>query len=276
MFIINAGITIPLGIIGFFVLPGTPDKCKSPFLTKEEVQLARKRLEKAGHQPPTGFSWQKFKRIFTSWRIYILIIWDIFFWNAGTSSSAGAYILWLKSLKRFSTAKINNLSTTAPALGIFYVLFICFGADLFLTRAGAITLAHTWNFIGLTILSIWHVPESAKWFAFNTLSATNSMSSVLYGWANDILKHDADERSFALIAMNTIAQSTTVWTPLLTLPTVEAPRFAKGYPFSAVSAVCCIAMTWVVKYLHDRQECVSVCPTFSFFFPPLTSDIGAR
>jgi hypothetical protein len=48
------------------------------------------------------------------------------------------------------------------------VLFICFGADLFLGRAGAITLAHTWNLIGLTILIVWDVPKSAKWFAFNT------------------------------------------------------------------------------------------------------------
>lgn len=80
------------------------------------------------------------------------------------------------------------------------------------------------------------------------------MSSVLYGWANDILKHDTDERAFALIAMNAISQSTTAWTPLLVFPTTEAPRFHKGNPFAATSAVCCIAMTWVVKYLHGRQE----------------------
>lgn len=103
---------------------------------------------------------------------YVIVLWDVFFWNAGTSSSAGSYILWLKSLKRYSIPKINNLSTTAPALGIFYVVFICFSADLWLTRAGAITLAHTWNFIGLVILSVWDVPESAKWFAFQTSAVT--------------------------------------------------------------------------------------------------------
>lgn len=141
MFIINACITLPVGIVGFFLWPGTPDKCKSFWLSEEEVALAKSRLERAGHKSRSEFTWVTLRRIFTNWRIYILIIWDVFFWNAGLSSSAGSYILWLKSLKRYSIPKINNLSTTAPALGIFYVVFICFGADLFLTRAGAITLA---------------------------------------------------------------------------------------------------------------------------------------
>jgi hypothetical protein len=157
-------------------------------------------------------------------------------------------------LKRYSTKQLNDLSASSPGIGIFYVLFICFGADLFLGRAGAIILAHTWNSIGLIILTIWDVPKSAKWFAFNTNYSSVAMSSVLYGWANDILKHEASERSFALIAINSIAQSTTAWTPLLTYKTVEAPRFPKGYPFSLDNAIALILMTLVVKYLHEREE----------------------
>lgn len=115
-------------------------------------------------------------------------------------------------------------------------------------------MAHTCNLIALIILIIWNVPEAAKWFAFNTTYSSVAMSSVLYGWANDILKHEDDERAFALIAMNTIAQSTTVWTPLLVYQTVEAPRFLKGYSFTAAFAVLLIASSWVVKHLHARQE----------------------
>ncbi|KAI4742860.1 hypothetical protein E4T50_06768 [Aureobasidium sp. EXF-12298] len=80
------------------------------------------------------------------------------------------------------------------------------------------------------------------------------MSSVLYGWANDILKHDVNERAFTLVAMNAIAQSTTVWTPLIFWKTVEAPRYAKGFSFTAAMAVSLIGMTWVVHFLHQRQE----------------------
>ncbi|KAF7190475.1 putative transporter SEO1 [Pseudocercospora fuligena] len=254
MFIINSIITLPLGLFGFIIWPGTPAKPSTLILSKEDIALAKKRLERAGHKTGSHMTWGTVKKIFTTWRLWLLIIWDTFFWNACLNSSSGGYLLWLKSLKRFSTGKLNDLSTTSPAIGIFYVLFICFGSDLVFGRPGAITLAHTWNLIGLIILIVWNVPEAAKWFAFNTTYSSVAMSSVLYGWANDILKHDDDERAFTLIIMNTIAQSTTAWTPLLVYKTVEAPRFLKGYSFTAAFAVLLIASSWVVRYLHARQE----------------------
>lgn len=256
MFIINAIITIPVGLAGPFIWPGTPEKAKSYFLSKEEVELARTRLERVGHNHSSNLTWAKIKGVFLNSKFYILIIWDILFWNGSLNTTTGGYLLWLKSLGEFSTARVNELGTTSPAIGIFYVLFICFGADLFLGRAGAITLAHTWNLIGLIILIVWDVPRSAKFFAFNTTYSAVAMSSVLYGWANDQMRGDPDVRSFMLIAMNAISQSTTAWTPLLVYKTVEAPRFLKGYSFTAANAVCLIIMTWVVKYLHDRQELV--------------------
>lgn len=255
MFIINSVITLPLGIIGFFVWPGTPDRAWSLFLSDEEISLAKKRLERAGHkQKSTPLTWAIAKKVLCSWRIWVLAFWDVCFWNSTQHSSTGAYLLWLKSLKRFSTSRLNDLSTTAPAIGIFYIIFICFGSDLFLGRAGAITTAHVWSLTGLIILIVWDVPESAKWFAFNTTYASVAMSSVLYGWANDILKHDNDERAFTLVAMNTIAQSSTVWTPLLAYQTVEAPRFKKGFKYTATMAVLLIITSWGIRFLHARQE----------------------
>lgn len=253
-FIINTIITLPLGFVGFFLWPGTPDKVKSVFLSAEEVALAKKRLERAGHRQPDPLTWAGVKRVFTSWRLYVLIMWDTFFCCSATNTTAAGYLLWLKSLNRYSVERVNQLSVTSPAVGIFYVLFIALGADFFLGRALAITLASTWNLIGLVILIIWNVPEYAKWFAFNTTYSSVAVSSVLYGWANDILKQRAQERSFALVAMTAIGQATAAWTPLLVNKTVEAPRFPKGYAFTAASAVLLIAMTWIVKWMHDKQE----------------------
>lgn len=261
MFVINAIITIPVGLAGPFIWPGTPEKATSHFLSKEEIELARSRLERVGHSHSSKITWAKIRGVFLNSKFYILVIWDIFFWNGSTNTSTGGYLLWLKSLGEFSTAHVNQLGATSPAIGIFYVLFICFGADLFLGRAGAITLAHTWNLIGLIILIVWDVPRSAKWFAFNTTYSAVAMSSVLHGWTNDILRADPDVRSFMLIAMTAISQSTTAWTPLLVYKTVEAPEFLKGYSFTAANCVCLIGMTWIVKYLHDRQESVlSILP----------------
>ena len=253
MFIINAVLTIPIGIFGVWIWPGTPDKPNTTILTKQELELAKQRLIDAGHKQHSELTWVTIRRIFTDWKIYVLTIWDIFFWNA-SSYPYGGYLLWIKSLKRYSAAKINQLGSTAPAVGIFYVLFINFSADLLWGRTGAIFAAHIWNLTGLIILLVWDVPESAKWFAFNTYYAAVGMSSTLYGWSNDILKHDVDARAFTLIFMNSVAQSTTAWTPLLVFKTVEGPRFRKGHAFAAANAVALILFTPVVRYLHNRQE----------------------
>ena len=134
------------------------------------------------------------------------------------------------------------------------MLFINFGADLFLVRPGAITLACLWNLSGLIILAIWNVPESAKWFAFSTNYSSVAVSFVLYGWANIILRHNVEERALTLILMTAIATSTNAWIPLLVWPTVEAPRFPRGYPYAIANVVCLILMTQVVRVTYNREE----------------------
>lgn len=257
MFIINALMTIPVAIAGVFIWPGTPAKPNKLFLTDEDLDLAVKRLKELKadtDEKATLTTPQLLRQIFTNWKIYVLSFWAILFWNAG-STSYGGYLLWLKSLKRYSVPKVNQLGTTAPALGIFYVLFVNFSSDLLWGPSGAIAFAHVWNFTAMTILAVWKVPEGAKWFAFNSAYTQVAMSSVLYGWANDILRHNAAERSFTIVFMNLLAQSTTAWTGVLVFKTVEAPRFLKGWTFCAINSFLLVVFTYtVVRTLANREE----------------------
>lgn len=257
MFIISALMTLPVAITGVFIWPGTPAKPNKLFLTDSNLDLAVKRLKERKadvEEAVTKTRLQIVRSILSDWKIYVLGLWDIFFWNTG-STSYGGYLLWIKSLKRYPTPKVNQLGTTAPALGILYVLFVNFSSDLLWGPSGAITFAHTWNFVAMVILSIWNVPEAAKWFAFNSAYTQVAMSSVLYGWCNDILRHNATERSFILVFINLFAQSTTAWTGILVFPTVEAPRFLKGWAFCACNSFAIIVFTWaVVRPLARREE----------------------
>lgn len=253
MYIICAIITIPVGILGLIVLPGTPDKPNRWVLQEKDVQIARERLQRAGHKTEGNVTLQTFVRIARSPRIWALLLLDIFFWNGSINTSTGGYLLWLKSLKRYTPARLNELGSIAPALGIFYTLAICFASDLVLGPAWAITVAHTWNIVGLILLTIWHVRESALWFAFMTTYSAVAMSSVLYGWINSQLRYSPAERAVALVLANTLAQSTTAWTPLLVFKTVEAPRFRKGYPFVLANAVCLIALSHIINYYNKKR-----------------------
>ena len=148
------------------------------------------------------------KRCVTNWRFYLATWWGVVFWNSTDTASAGTYLLLLKNLKRYDATRLNSLGALAPGLGIFYVMSICFSSDLYLGRPGAIILAQAFNSLSCIILTVWDMPEKAKWFAY-ALTYTCVANSVLYGWINDILKHDVAERGFIFTLANTISQSTT-------------------------------------------------------------------
>jgi hypothetical protein len=224
------------------------------FLKDHDIRLAEQRLQRAGHATSGKFTLASLKSLGRKKHFWALLLLDIFFWNGSINTSSGGYLLWLKSLNRYSKARVNELGTISPALGIFYILLVCFSSDLVLGPAWAITVAHTWNIIGLVILVIWNVPESALWFAFSTTYSAVAMSSVLYGWVNSQLRASPAERSFTLVLINTVSQSTTAWTPLLVFPTVEGPRFKKGYAFVLANAVCLIVTAHLIRiYLSNKE-----------------------
>jgi hypothetical protein len=255
MYIICAVITIPVAILGYFLLPGTPDKPNKFILKDKNIALAKSRLQRASHKiEESPLTWQTVLKIAQNPKFWRLLWLDIFFWNASVNTTTGGYLLWLKSLNRFSTSRLNELAAASPGLGIFYTLSICFSSDLLLGPAWAITVSHVWNIIGCTILVIWDVPESALWFAFLTTYSAVAMSSVLYGWINSQLRASPTERAVTLIIVNMVSQSTTAWTPLLVFKTVEGPRFTKGYSFVLGNAICLIALSHVVNHFITRQE----------------------
>jgi hypothetical protein len=272
MYIICAIITIPVGLLGLCVLPGTPDKPNMLVLTERDVTVARNRLARAGHNVGGSVTLGTFVKIARSPLVWAFLLLDIFFWNGSINTSSGGYLLWLKSLDRYSKARINELGAISPALGIFYTLTVCFASDLILGPAWAITISQSWNISGLIILTIWNVPEPAIWFAFMTTYSAVAMSSVLYGWINSQLSYSPAERAVALVLANTLAQSTTAWTPLLVFKTVEGPRFPKGWPFVLANAVCLIILAHIIRlYIKKRPKYV-----LSLYVTVSTADVSSE
>ena len=255
MYIICAIITIPVGILGYFVIPGTIDQPNKWVVNEHDVAVARKRLEKHGHVTKGKMKFGHIKKTLLGFRFWTVVITDVLFWNAGIHKNTASFLLWIKSIApgRFSVAKINELGTIAPALGIGYTLFACFASDMYLGPAWAITMCSIFNAVGLAVLTVWTVPEGALWFGFATMYWSNALSSVFHGWVNNLLRDSPEERSFTLVLINLLSQSSTAWTPLLTFPTVEAPRYRKGYSFCLGCAIALIAFTWIMHYYLKRD-----------------------
>ncbi|AQZ09416.1 (ZYRO0E08228g) [Zygosaccharomyces parabailii] len=256
-FIIDAIISVGVGLIGFYSLPGDPYNCYSIFLTDDEIRLARKRIEQNNTQGndfhKKAFSFDVWKRVLFDWKVWVLSVWNIFCWcnsNAGT----GCFILWLKSLKRYTIPKVNQLSMITPGLGLVYLTVTAIIADKFHSRWFAIIFTQVFNIIGNVILAVWYVEEGAKWFGFILQYMGWAMAPVLYGWMNDICRRDSDARAITLVIMNIAGSVFSVWTSVVFFPTVQAPRYLRGYSFTAACALALSIWTFFVLWLYKKDE----------------------
>lgn len=262
-FIIDFIISIVVGIIGFYCLPGDPHNCYSIFLTDEEIRLARSRLKdnktESNNLQKKVFDVDLWKKILFDWKIWVVTVWDVFCWDNNNVSS-GCYLLWLKSLtdsngqKRYSIPKVNSLSMITPGLGLVYLTGAALIADKLHSRWLAILITQIFNIIGNVILAVWNVPEGAKWFAYMLQCMGWAMAPVLYGWVNDICRRNSEKRAIIMSVMNIIASTFNVWTNIVFYPTTEAPRYLKGYSFAASNALALILWTFLVLWFYKNDE----------------------
>ena len=260
IFIIDGIISIAVGVLGFYMLPGTPTDCYSIWLSDDEIRLLRRKLKQnhTAGRPQVNlftslFSMETWKLILTSWEIYVLAVWNILVCNNNNGAS-GAYILWLKSLNRFDAGSLQDYSALTPGLGLVWLLLTCMYADMFQLRCTAIWLSQAFNITGNVILAVWNVPERAKWFAWCLQYFGWAMAPVLYSWQSDICRRDAQKRAVVLVIMNLLGLGSTAWMSVIVWRTVEAPRFLKGYSFTAASAFGLCIWTLVVMYFYRKQE----------------------
>lgn len=266
IFIIDGIASVFVGILGFYMIPGTPTDCYSIFLTDDDIRVARKRMKDDGKDAPPQknagkliFNKETWKLIFSSWHVYVLSLWNIFCWN-NNNGTLGSYSLWLKSLTnsdgspRFAQGTLQDYTALTPALGLLYLIVTSSVADLASSRWAAIVFSQVFNILGNIILAVWNIPEGAKWFAFCLQYFGWAMAPALYSWQGDIVRFSAVQRNVCLVIMNIMAQQLTAWISVLVWKTVEAPRFLKGFTFTACLAFALCVWTFYVLYLYKKQE----------------------
>ncbi|RSL59379.1 hypothetical protein CEP54_007291 [Fusarium duplospermum] len=230
LYIICFVITIPVGIICFFVLPGTVAQPNRWFLSKEDVEVTKRRLEQDGHKTSGKLKVHHIRRTLTSPRFWAVAFIDILWKNAGLYKTQGSYLLWIKSLGRYSASKVNQLGSTS---------MLRFRPP---------------HWAGMGHLLLIALELGALWFAFTTSFWANAMSTVFHGWVNNLLRDSPEERSFTLVLINTIAEATTAVIPLGVFKTIESPTFPKGYPFCFGCAVGVIVVTLALAWYEERNR----------------------
>jgi ACS family pantothenate transporter-like MFS transporter len=81
LFIIDTVISLPVAVLGFFMFPDLPEITRAWYFTPDEIALAKKRMQLEGRANRAPYTKAKFKKIFSSWHIYLLPLLYVLFNN---------------------------------------------------------------------------------------------------------------------------------------------------------------------------------------------------
>lgn len=255
LFIVNTIISLPIAIAGYFMFPDVPEIARPWWLTKEEVELAKKRMQLEGRANRGRYTRAKFKKIFSSWHIYLLSLLYVLFNNGTNFGSQPGFQLWLKSMNLDVTV-VNTYPTIMPGIAVFMTYVYAWSSDTVFggRRWPPILWAGCWNIITNTSLTIWSIPLGWKWACYCLYGMSSGLSGLIISWAQEICSDDNEERAFVVGAQNEMAYVFQAWLPLLIWQQVDAPYYSKGFPTMIGVAIAMIITALTVRYLEKREK----------------------
>jgi ACS family pantothenate transporter-like MFS transporter len=206
--------TIPIAFMGLCLLPSTPDKCNSRFLSEDEIRIAQERMASENREPRQPFTVPRIIQILKGWRLWVLVSFAFFFSQADGVYSNSGLSLWLKA-EGYSVEKINTINTVSPAVTIVASVICGVLSDAYDAKASLIAVTALLNIFACIILAIWNVPVGLKFFAFFLSGTADGIAAIIYAWANEICSRNAEERALVISAMNTVGNTFGAWIPLL-------------------------------------------------------------
>ncbi|KAK5631156.1 hypothetical protein RRF57_006871 [Xylaria bambusicola] len=255
LFIINTVISLPIAISGFFIFPDVPEITRSWWLTEEDIAMANKRMALEGRAKRGKLTKAKFKKIFSSWHIYGIVLLYIFFLNGAGYGGQPAFALWLKS-EGYSVTTVNIYPTITQAVGVVFTYIYAWTSDSVfrgarwppMVFAGMVIIATG------TSLAVWNIPNGWKWGSYILGNISTGISGLTYAWANEICSEDNEERAFVTASMNQFAYVVQTWLPLIVWQQVEAPRYHKGFTTQVFLAAGLIVSAFTLRFLHHRER----------------------
>ncbi|RDW66647.1 hypothetical protein BP5796_09396 [Coleophoma crateriformis] len=251
LYIICGCMSLPVAISVWFLLPDYPHNTKAWYLTEEDKAMAMRRSANQGKANITGtLDLKLLVRMFGNWRWWVLCAMYIFY---GNSCQANSYFaIYLKSAG-YSVAARNLIPACSNIVSMVTDFAWGFGSDWTGNRAyWAVGPLLCTTVIGSSLLTAWPAGNVSKVVGFFFVSG-GYVTSVVWTWANEINRGNAEERALTISSMNGLFYATNSFLPILIFPQTTAPNYPKGFPSILAFAVVACILILVTDFLHRRQ-----------------------
>ncbi|KZT19853.1 MFS general substrate transporter [Neolentinus lepideus HHB14362 ss-1] len=238
LFIIDGIITVPIGILGFLIMPDLPSNTKpSALYTEAQLAMARKRMEEIGRRPPTKYTKKKIIGFFKTWHIWTLV----------------------PRHTVYTVAQINLYPLGINAVQVVTTLVWAWWSDAIGARWPPMVVAGVWSMVNCIVLasSPLYTHIARRWVFYYFTLCLGGLSGLILAWANELTGHDNEKRSFVVACCNTFAYVFQAWLPIVLFPQVEQPRVQKGTIatiFINFGMICFALLTMVLQKRDERRN----------------------
>ena len=252
MFVIDFIITIPIAVLGYFLLPGSPEKPRhSLFLSPKDYEYCKRRMQVVKNvESINTFNYSIFKRSLYSWQFYIFGLGYVL--SQLVEESVNYWGIVLED-QGYNLSDRNNFPTIQSAVKVVSCVIFGLYSDLRGKRWDTYLIICFLWISGLSILVKYDVPRAAQFYANCILGVCAPFSVVILSWANEMCKEDNQLRAFVLGSVNFLFQI--VDTPYLIIvwDTSNAPRYSLGMCLSLV--FCCFLVLFCgLVVMFDRYQ----------------------
>ncbi|KAK5938777.1 hypothetical protein PMZ80_008969 [Knufia obscura] len=254
LFVIDFLITFPIAIYGFLFFPDTPLSTSAKYLKPEERTLAVERLPEVTKQRG-ALGWSLIRRVVASWHFWAFVLLWLANSNTEMYSSNAIMQLWLRSTGDFSISEVNYIPTSVSGMGIVATLVLGWYSDYNPRRNRwhvGILLSFTAIISGALML---RPPTRAAKFAALIMNGFQySGQTVMFAWANDLIRGDDAKRSVIIASMNMFSIAVYMFWSILFYNVTQGPDWYEGNWAMIAMGLFLLIVTVVTYLLQRRQE----------------------
>jgi len=252
LFVIDSLITFPIAAYGFLCFPDTPTSTKAAYFTSEERVLAVERLPEVvlnrGH---LGMS--LIRRVVLSWQWWAFVLLWIANSNTEMYSSNAIFQLLLQSTGEYSVEQTNYIPSSVSGMGVIATLTLGWYTDWAPSRRWHVGVLLSITAIVSGALMLGAPTRAAKFAALILNGCQFAGQTVMFAWANDVLRSDDAQRAIVIASMNMFAQAFYMFWSILFYNAAQAPDWFAGNIAMIVMGVCLFATTMLCFYLQRRD-----------------------
>lgn len=220
-------------------------------MTKRDRQFALARAKKMKKTKPEEFSLKSLLNSAVSWKLWLFVATYVF--GVIGINSTSYFVLYLKSLKRYTVQQINLIPTAGNAVQFISMFIFASISDYSRNRVIPAATCAVIGFISCLLLSIWNIPFGLLIFAF-LLGHGSVSQTILMGWFAETFYDEPNLKAVNIALGNTFVYSFNAFLPLAIYKTKDAPDFPVGYKISMMFYIIGFIFTWIFWYATKRYS----------------------